>query len=188
MCRGSPSENRGCEKERFQKIILFAMALKKFDVPDIDDAISEAKDDEQRKEETAHAEKIASALEYFTKKAPDILTNIHGVVSQLDARKIAAVLREEMKKAADEMAREFKSKIEPIVKRTESADRRKSLPKLIVYIYRVTYIWLIFFLVMVIYANFKIKSDDLTALIVVFFVCCILTIIGVIYFTKKYKW
>ena len=34
------------------------MALKKFDVPDIDDAISEAKDDEQRKEKTAHAEKI----------------------------------------------------------------------------------------------------------------------------------
>lgn len=41
---------------------------------------------------------------------------------------------------------------------------------------------------MVIYANFKIKSDDLTALIVLFFVCCILTIIAVIYFTKKYKW
>ena len=164
------------------------MALKKFDVPDIDDAISEAKDDEQRKEETAHAEKIAYALEYFTKKSPDILKNMSDVISQLDARKFASILREELKKAADEMAHRFNSKIEPMVKRAESADRRKSLPKLIVYIYRVTYIWLLFFLMMVIYANFKIKSDDLTALIVLFFVAVIISIIAVIYFTKKYRW
>lgn len=164
------------------------MAIKKIDMPDIDNAISEAKDEEQRKEETAQAEKIAYALEFFTKKAPDILNNMQGVVSQLDARKFAAVLREELMNAAEEMAQRFNSKVEPMVKRVESADRRKRLSKLIVYIYRVTYIWLIFFLVMVIYANFKIKSEDLTALIVMFFVCCILTIIGVIYFTKKYKW
>lgn len=164
------------------------MALKKFDVPDIDNAIFEAKDDEQRKEETAHAEKIAYALEFFTKKSPDILKNMSDVVSQLDARKFAAILREELKKAADEMAREFKSKIEPIVKRAESTDRRKNLPKLVVYIYRVTYIWLIFFLMMVIYANTKIQSGDLTTLIVLFFVALIISIIAVIYFTKKYKW
>lgn len=164
------------------------MAIKKIDVPDIDNAISEAKDEEQRKEETAQAEKIAYALEFFTKKAPDILKNMHGVVSQLDVRKFAAALSEELKNVADEMAQRFNSKVEPMVKRVESADRRKRLSKLIVYIYRVTYIWLIFFLVMVIYANFKIKSDDLTALIVMFFVCCILTILAVIYFTKKYKW
>ena len=164
------------------------MALKKFDVPDIDDAISEAKDDEQRKEETAHAEKIAYALEYFTKKSPDILKNMSDVISQLDARKFASILREELKNAADEMAAQFTSKIEPIVKRAESADSRKSLPKLIVYINRVTYIWLIFFLMKVIYANFKIKSDDLTALIVLFFVALIISIIAVIYFTKKYRW
>ena len=164
------------------------MALKKFDVPDIDDAISEAKDDEQRKEETAHAEKIAYALEYFTKKAPDILKNMSDMISQLDARKFASILREELKNAADEMAHRFNSKIEPMVKRAESADSRKSLPKLVVYIYRVTYIWLLFFLMMVIYANFKIKSDDLTALIVLFFVALIISIIAVIYFTKKYRW
>ena len=80
------------------------MALKKFDVPDIDDAISEAKDDEQWKEEAAHAEKIAHALEYFTKKSPDILKNMSDVISQLDARKFAPILREELKNAADEMA------------------------------------------------------------------------------------
>lgn len=164
------------------------MALKKFDVPDIDDAISEAKDEEQRKEETAQAEKIAYALEFFTKKAPDILKHMSGMVSQLDARKFAAVLREELMNAADEMAERFNSKVEPMVKRVESADRRKRLSKLIVYIYRVTYIWLIFFLMMVIYANFKIKSDDLTALIVLFFVAVIISIIAVIYFTKKYRW
>jgi hypothetical protein len=168
--------------------MLIAMVIKKIDMPDIDNAISEAKDEEQRKEETAQAEKIAYALEFFTKKAPDILKHMSGMVSQLDARKFAAVLREELKNVADEMAQQFNSKVEPMVKRAESADRRKRLPNLIVYIYRVTYIWLIFFLVMVIYANFKIKSDDLTALIVMFFVCCILTIIGVIYFTKKYRW
>ena len=38
------------------------MVIKKIDVPDIDNAISEAKDEEQRKEEAAHAEKIAYAL------------------------------------------------------------------------------------------------------------------------------
>ena len=164
------------------------MALKKFDVPDIDDAISEAKDEEQRKEETAQAEKIAYALEFFTKKAPDILKHMSGMVSQLDARKFAAVLRKELMNVADEMAERFNSKVEPMVKRVESANRRKMLSKLIVYIYRVTYIWLIFFLMMVIYANFKIKSDDLTALIVLFFVALIISIIAVIYLTKKYKW
>lgn len=164
------------------------MVIKKIDVPDIDNAISEAKDEEQRKEETAQAEKIAYALEFFTKKAPDILNNMQGVVSQLDPRKFAAVLREEMMNVADEMAERFNSKVEPMVKRVESADRRKRLSKLIVYIYRVTYIWLIFFLMMVIYANFKIKSDDLTALIVLFFVALIISIIAVIYLTKKYKW
>ena len=68
------------------------MALKKIDVPDIDDAISEAKDDEHRKEETAHAEKIAYALEYFTNKTPDILKNMSNVISQLDVRKFASIL------------------------------------------------------------------------------------------------
>lgn len=70
---------------------------------------------------------------------------MHGVVTQLDARKFAAALREELKNVADEMAQRFNSKVEPMVKRVESADRRKRLSNLIVYIYRVTYIWLIFF-------------------------------------------
>ena len=164
------------------------MALKKFDVPDIDDAISEAKDDEQRKEETAHAEKIAYALEYFTKKAPDILKNMSDVISQLDARKFASILREELKNAADEMAHRFNSKIEPMVKRAESAERRISVPTLAAYTILAILVWLIIFLVMVIYANTKIRSGDLTALIVLFFVALIISIIAVIYFTKKYKW
>lgn len=164
------------------------MALKKFDVPDIDDAISEAKDDEQRKEETAHAEKIANALVYFTKKSPDILKNMSDVVSQLDARRFAAALSEELKKAADEMAHRFNSKIEPMVKRAESAERRISVPTLAAYIILATIVWLFIFLIMVIYANTKIQSDDLTGLIVLFFVALIISIIAVIYFTKKYKW
>ncbi|WP_289874259.1 hypothetical protein, partial [uncultured Muribaculum sp.] len=188
LCRGCTCKNRGCEKERFQKIILFAMALKKFDVPDIDDAISEAKDDEQRKEETAHAEKIAYALEYFTKKSPDILKNMSDVISQLDARKFASILREELKNIADEMAHRFNSKIEPMVKRAESAERRISVPTQAAYIILATIVWLFIFLIMVIYANTRIQSDDLTGLIVLFFVALIISIIAVIYFTKKYKW
>ncbi len=164
------------------------MALKKFDVPDIDNAISEAKDDEQRKQEAAQAEKIACALGYTTKKLPDILKNMQGVVLQLDARKFAAVVSEELRKTADEMVRQFKSKIEPMIQRAESVDRRKRLPNLIVYIYRVTYIWLLFFLMMVIYANTKILSDELTGLIVFFFLSLIISIIAVIFLTKRYKW
>ena len=164
------------------------MALKKFNVPDIDDAISEAKDDEQRKEETAHAKKIAYALEYFTKKSPDILKNMSNVISQLDARKFASILREELKKAADEMADRFNSKIEPMVKRAESAERRISVPTLAAYSILATIVWLFIFLIMVIYANTKIQSDDLTGLIVLFFVALIISIIAVIYFTKKYRW
>ena len=164
------------------------MALKKFDVPDIDDAITEAKDEEQRKEETAQAEKIAYALEFFTKKAPDILKHMSGMVSQLDARKFAAALREELKNAADEMAERFNSKVEPMVKRAESADRRVSLPSLVAYILLAIFVWLIVFVVTVIYANTKIQSDDLTALIVLFFVDSILSIIAVIYCHKKFKW
>ncbi len=52
------------------------MALKKIDALDIDEAISEAKDNEQRKVETALAEKIACALEAFTNKSRDILRNM----------------------------------------------------------------------------------------------------------------
>lgn len=164
------------------------MALKKFDVPDIDDAISEAKDDEQRKQDMAQAEKIAYALEYFTKKAPDILKNMQDIVSQLDARKFAVVLGEELKNATDEMTHSFISKVDPIVKRAESADRRISVPTLAAYIILAILVWLLIFLVMVIYANTKIRSDDLTALIVLFFLVLIISIIAVIYFTKKYKW
>lgn len=164
------------------------MALKKFDVPDIDNAISEAKDDEKRKEETAQAEKIAYALKYFTKKSPEILKNMSDVVSQLDPYKFASVLRVELKNAADEMTCEFRSKIEPMIKRAESADRRISIPNLAAYLFLDTFIWLIIFLVMVIYAAIKNSSGDLTSLIVLFFVCWILSVIGVVYFSKKYKW
>lgn len=164
------------------------MAIKKIDVPNIDNAISEAKDEEQRKEETAQAEKIAYALEYFTKKSPDILKNMSDVISQLDARNFASILREELKNAADEMAHRFNSKIEPMVKRAESAERRISVPTLAAYIILATIVWLFIFLIMVIYANTKIQSDDLTGLIVLFFVALIISIITVIYFTKKYKW
>lgn len=164
------------------------MVIKKIDVPDIDNAISEAEDEEQRKEETAHAEKIAYALEFFTKKAPDILKHMSGMVSQLDVRKFAAVLREELKNAADEMAQRFNSKVEPMVKRAESTDCRVSLPSLVAYILLAIFVWLIVFVVMVIYANTKIQSDDLTAIIVLFFVVSILSIIAVIYCHKKYKW
>ena len=110
------------------------------------------------------------------------------VISQLDARKFASILREELKNAADEMAHRFNSKIEPMVKRAESADRRISIPTLAAYIILATLVWLIVFLCMVMYANTKIRSSDLTALIVLFFVALIISIIAVIYFTKKYKW
>lgn len=164
------------------------MAIKKIDVLDIDNAISEAKDEEQRKEETAQAEKIAYALEFFTKKAPDILNNMQGVVSQLDVRKFAVALREELKDVADEMAQRFNSKVEPMVKRAELVDRRVSLPSLVAYSLLAIFVWLIVFVVVVIYANTKIQSDDLTAIIVLFFVLSILSVIAVIYCHKKYKW
>lgn len=165
------------------------MVIKKIDMPDdINNAISEAKDEEQRKEETAQAEKIVYALEFFTKKAPDILKNMHGVVSQLDVRKFSAALREELKNVADEMAQRFNSKVEPMVKRIESADRRVSLPSLVAYILLAIFVWLIVFVVVVIYANTKIQSGELTAIIVLFFVLSILSVIAVIYCHKKYKW
>lgn len=164
------------------------MALKKFDVPDIDEAISEAKDDEKHKQDAALAEKIAYAIEVFTNKSPDIIKNMSGVVSQLDARKFASVVSEELRKTADDMARKFNSKIEPMIRRAESADRRISVPNLAAYIILVTLVWQLIFLVIVIYANTKIQSDELTGLIVLFFVFLIFSIIAVIYFTKKYKW
>lgn len=75
-----------------------------------------------------------------------------------------------------------------MVKRFESAGRRVSLPSLVAYTLLAILVWLIIFFVMVIYANTKIQSVDLTAIIVLFFVASILSIIGVIYCNKKYKW
>lgn len=73
------------------------------------------------------------------------------------------------------------------VKRVESADRWVSLPSLVAYILLAIFLGLIVFVV-VIYANTKIQSGELTAIIVLFFVVSILSIIAVIYCHKKYKW
>ncbi len=75
-----------------------------------------------------------------------------------------------------------------MIQRAESADRRTSVPNLMAHIILVTLVWLFIFLLMVIYANTKIQSDELTGLILIFFVCLIVSIIAVIYLTKKYKW
>ena len=164
------------------------MALKRFDVPDIDSAISDAEQEEQRRQDAALAEKIAYAIEVFTNKSPDIIKNIANVVSQLDARKFASVVSEELSNTAENMARKFNSRVEPMIRRAESADRRISLPNMAAYIILVTLVWLFIFFLMVMYANTKIQSDELTGLIVLFFVALIFSIIAVIYLTKKYKW
>lgn len=164
------------------------MALKKFDVPDIDSAISEAREDEQRRKEIESAEKFAAALETFIEKSPVVVKAMREIALSLMPGKFTSQVDADMKKYATECAELFKSKVKPTIDRMDTKSRRIAVPLLAVYIVLVSLLWLFAFLCMVIYANSAvIHSDQLSSAATLIIILWILTVAIITYLTRKFK-
>lgn len=164
------------------------MALKKFDVPDIDSAISDAREDERRRKEIESAERLASALEAFIEKSPVVVKAIREVALSLMPGKFSSQVDADMKRSATECAELFKSKVKPTIDRMESDSRHIALPTVVFYIIIVSLLWLFAFLCMVIYANSAvIHSEQLTSAATLIIIFWILTVAVIVYLTRKFK-
>lgn len=164
------------------------MALKKFDVPDIDSAISEAREDEKRSKEIESAERLAAALETFIKNSPVVVKAMKEIALSLMPGRFSSQVDADMKKSATECVELFKSKVKPTIDRMETKSRRIAVPPLAVYIVLVSLLWLFAFLCMVIYANTAvIHSDHLTSAATLTIILWILTVAIITYLTRKFK-
>lgn len=164
------------------------MVLKKFEVPDIDSAISEAKEEEQRRKELESAERIVTAIETFIEKSPVVVKAMKKIALSLMPGKFSSQVNADMKKSATECAELFKSKVKPTIDRMETQSRRIAVPPLAVYIVLVSLLWLFAFLCMVIYANTTvIHSEQLTSAATLIITFWILTVAVIVYLTRKFK-
>lgn len=164
------------------------MALKKFDVPDIDEAISEAKSEELRKHEAETAEKISAAIQIFVKKSPEIIKAMNVIVSCLDTQRFTSDLDKELRKSATGMAQLFNERVKPMVDRVEKTDRRISIPTVFAYVVFISILFLFAFFALVIYANTRIQSELLSGLTIRIVGLWILSVAVTVYFTRKFKW
>lgn len=162
------------------------MALKNLDVSGIDEAISEAKAEEQRRQEAETAEKITAAIQIFVKKSPEIIQAMRGIVSCLDTQKFTSELNGGLKKSAADMARQFNERARPIVERMEKADRQVSIPVLTFGIIIISLVFLAAFLVLMIYANAStFHSGSLSWMIALVIVAWGVSVAIVTYLSRK---
>lgn len=153
------------------------MALKKFDIPDIDEAISAAKDEEQRKRELETADRIADAIGAFIEKSPAVVKAMKEIALSLAPDRFTAKVDAQLKKSADETAELFKRKVSPMVERLDKADRQVSIPVLTFGIIIISLVFLTAFLFLMIYANAStFHSDSLSwtiALVILAWAVCV---------------
>lgn len=177
------------------------MALKKFDIPEIDDAISDAKHEELLRKQQAEAEKIAAILNAFLTRSPDIINAMRAVIPLLDAKKFSAQLSEDLRKSADGMAvqvgdslrksageveKSLMANITPLVERMEHSEKRVSIPSLAFYVIITTLVFLAAFFALVIFANaHSLHSAALSKSAIILTVCWGLGIAGIICMSRK---
>ena len=162
------------------------MALKKFDVPDIDEAISEAKSEELRKHEAETAEKISAAIQIFVKKSPEIIQAMKVIVSCLDTRRFTSGLDKELRKSAVNMAQLFNERVKPMVDRVEKTEKRVSVPSLAFYVIITTLVFLAAFFALMFFANVHLlHSEAISKSIIVIVICWGLGIAGIIFMSRK---
>lgn len=99
------------------------MALKKFDVPNIDSTITEAKDEELRKQEIEAHSDLALQIRIFMKEVPYIINEIRDAASQMDAQKFSSAVSGNLQKSAIEMAKTFNANVKPMVNKMETASK-----------------------------------------------------------------
>lgn len=144
------------------------MALKKFDIPEIDDAITDARREEQLLKQQAAAEEIAAALRSFIDRSPDIINAMRAVMPMLDADKFSARVSGELRKAANgaaaqvgdslrksggEIGKRLMADMAPLFERAERQKKRISIPLPAFYVIITTLVFLAAFLGIMIYAN-----------------------------------
>lgn len=162
------------------------MALKKFDVPDIDEAISEAKSEEQRRQEAETAEKISAAIQVFVKKSPEIIKAMNVIVSCLDTQRFTSDLDKELRKSATNMAQLFNERVKPMVDRVEQSEKRVSIPSLAFYIIITTLVFLAAFFALMVFANVHLLHlEALSKSIIAIVICWGLGIAGIILMSRK---
>lgn len=164
------------------------MALKRFDVPDIDNAISDAEKEAQRKQDAERADRIADAIGTFIEKSPVIVNAMKEIAQSLMPGKFSSQVDAAMKRSAGEAAELFKARVKPTVEKMETSGNRIPIPSMAVYVTLISLLWLFAFLALVIYANTYIQSDQLTDIIGSVMVCWVATVALTIYLTRKFKW
>ncbi len=165
------------------------MALKKFDLPEVVDTITNAKDDELRQQEIEAQNNLAAQIGMLRKEAPDIIRGISEAASQMDAHRFSATVSDDLNKSVTELAQLFNAKTKQTVDRLDAAQRGMVVPNIVVYIILVSLLWLFVFFVLAIFSNSQtIHSDRLTALVFLIILCWVVTVAVIIYFTRKFKW
>ena len=164
------------------------MALKRFDVSDIDDAISDAEKEAQQRQDAERADKLADAIGTFIEKSPVVVNAMKEIAQSLMPGKFSSQVNAAMKRSAGEAAELFKARVKPTVEKMETSGNRIPIPGMAVYITIISLLWLFAFLALVIYANTYIQSDQLTVIISSVMICWIVTVALLIYLTRKFKW
>lgn len=164
------------------------MALKRFDVSDIDDAISDAEKEAQQRQDAERADKLADAIGTFIEKSPVVVNAMKEIAQSLMPGKFSSQVNAAMKRSAGEAAELFKARVKPTVEKMETYSNRIPIPSIVVYITIISLLWLFAFLALVIYANTYIQSDQLTDIIGFIMVCWVATVVLTIYLSRKFKW
>lgn len=162
------------------------MALKKFDIPEVDDAIADAKREEQLRKVLETADKIAVAIQSFIRESPDVIKAMRAVIPLLDAKKFAAQAGEDLRKTTDVMARKFMADISQLVDRMEKNEKKVSISELAFYVIITTLFFLSGFFAAVVFANVhSLHSEALSKTVALTAACWAVVIAGVIFLSKR---
>lgn len=166
------------------------MALKKMDVSDIEDAISDARTEELRND-IEKAERIADAIGTFIEKSPVVVQAMKEIAMSLTPGKFSSQVDADLKRSVGEIAGYFNAKIKPTldrVEQTQKANNRISVQSIAVYVTLISLLWLFAFFALVIYANTYIHSDELTNLITLVIILWLVSITLTVSIARHFKW
>ncbi len=164
------------------------MALKKFDISEVNKAGTDERNDELRENEIAAQNNLAGQIRIFVKEAPNIMEALDNALLKLDAQKFSSSVNDGMKKTVSEMTRSFIAGVKPTIDRIDIR-RRVFLPSLVFYVAFDTLIWLLIFFALVVYASGKPNvSETLPGIIGMTFFFWLVSTAAIIYLTHRFKW
>lgn len=164
------------------------MALKKFDISEVNKAGADERNDELRQNEIAAQNNLAGQIRIFVKEAPAIIEALDKALMKMDAQKFSASVSDGMKKTVAEMTRSFIAGVKPTVDRIDNR-QRVSLPSLVFYVAFDTLIWLLIFFALVVYASCQPNvSGTLPSIIGMTFLLWLVSTAVIVYLARKFKW